>query len=49
MLTYLTGHDERLSKLEHNLSIMRSTVGTAQTINSEIGVEQEGLALWLID
>ena len=44
MRTYLTGHDDRLSKLKHTLSTMRSSVGTAQAIYSEIGKVQKTIS-----
>ena len=42
--TFLPGHDDRLSKLEHILSTMRSSVGTAQAIYSEIGKVQKTIS-----
>ena len=41
MHTHLTGHDDRVSKLEKNLSALRSSMETVQAVNSGIGLKQK--------
>ena len=41
MRAHLSDHDDRLSKLEHTLLTMKSSVETAQAINSGIVAEQK--------
>ena len=40
MRTHLSGHDDRLSKLEQTLLAMRSSLGKTQDTSSEIGMKQ---------
>ena len=40
MQSYLTNHDDRLSKLEQTLSTMKSSVVTTQSTNSGIIAEK---------
>ena len=39
MWSQLSAHDNRLPKLENTLSILKSSMWTVQTTNSEIAVE----------
>ena len=44
MRTHLSGHDDMLSKLEQTLSALRSSLGKAQAVSSDIGMKQSRMS-----